>query len=423
MLDQKGIRKAAVFLNGLDWETANMLLKRLPAEESRAVRREMVAIDGISSKEINHTVKQFLQETKYGHNRSKLPSHEKAKNSKTVLSEDGFDMFELSSNVPENVGLRPECSMPAACSPNEMAHETVMTDTPAEPRAEEKKVAKDIPANAEPRRFDYLERVSAFDTARFLAEESEQLIAVVLSQMTPRYSGDVLACFEQSLKMALIRRLAKLDATDEMVLDEIDDVLKDRLKREVEELPRSKPGLALLEQILHVVDGEINGENVIGNDIIAGLNEVEYEEQLAAQQTMYNENDMYGELYDEGIVADNNAAMWEFDDLAFWDDHELGLLFREMNREIVVQALLTCDDAFVGRVLKCYPVYEQVSLRKMMRSLETNDGCDANAQWYARQCVVQGAAQLVEEGLISDIPLLPPQSLADVRSVLVDYSA
>ena len=294
MPDQQGIRKAAVFLNGLDWETASTLLKRLPPEESREIRREMVAIEGISPTEINKTVRQFLKDTKYDKNiKPKKNTNAPADNShKTVFSGDGVDLVELSGQAEQRAGeviyhvpIEPanyECDIAPDATPAATISEQETVASIEEP------IAAEMPA--EPRRFDYLERRSAFETAVFLAEEGEQLIAVVLSQMTPRYSGDVLACFEQSLKRDLIRRLARLDATDETILDEIDAVLKDRLKREVEDRPKSKPGLALLEQILQVVENELG--NDIGNDIIFGLNEIDLEEQQAVyeeQQAIYHE--------------------------------------------------------------------------------------------------------------------------------------
>ena len=428
MLEQKGIRKAAVFLNGLDWETANMLLKRLPPEESRAVRREMVAVQGISSGEVNKTVKQFLQETKYEPGREKSLSANTNKSPKTVFSEDGVDLFELStntSNTPGYVNAVPEHVAGTAHPMHEIAIDNTVNraaEKTAEiagetqsPATEEKTDESKTPVEeTEPRRFDYLERMSAFDTASFLAEESEQLIAVVLSQMTPRYSGDVLACFEQSLKRELIRRLAKLDAPDEVILDEIDAVLRERLKREVEELPKSKPGLALLEQILQVVDNELDEfEGGIGHDIISGLNEIEYEEQQAA---------CCDGMYEEMMPDNEGVLNWGFEELALLEDHELGMLFRSQNREIVVQSLLASDDSFVSRVLGQYPVYEQVSLRKMMREADANGIIDTDEPWYARQCVVQGAMQLIEEGLIGDIPLRTEPGFVDTRSILVDYS-
>jgi len=392
MLDQNGIRKAAVFLNGLDWETASLLLKKLPAEESKAIRREMVAVEGISTGEINKTVKSFLQETRYGQADS---GKKHAGPAKTVFSGDGIDLFELTGERRDNAadaaknpyavhghgGNVSALHESEAVKPNDTNHSKV--------QATEEQTAI--------RRFDYLEQMSPFDTARFLAEEGEQLIAVVLSQLTPRYSGDVLACFEQSLKMSLIRRLAKLDATDEMIIDEIDLVLKERLQREAEEMPKTKPGLALLEQILQVIDNEV------GNDIISGLNEIDREEE---QQTVY-----YEQFDDCDPIT--------FDELAMLDDCELEMLFRGQRHDIVAKSLVACDELFVVRVLGRFPVYEQITLRRMLHEAATSD---ADEQMYAQQCVMQAAIQLIEDGQIAEIPVYSENMQIDSRSVLVDYS-
>ena len=301
MTNQQGIRKAALFLNGLDREAAGILLKRLPAEEARAIRREMIAVEGISPSEINKTVRQFLKDTEYvwpapltetGRHDTSIASKMNATvpgdhQHITVISGDGIDSLELSGQTDHaNATYHATCE-----SINIERDATTTVETPVSTAEQETVIPIAEPTVVEPpvelRRFDYLERRSAFDTAEFLAEEGEQLIAVVLSQLTPRYSGDVLACFEQSLKRDLIRRLVKLDATDETILDEIDEVLKDRLIREVEDRSKSKPGLVLLERILQVVENELDNTNYtggtdLGNDILSGLYEIDMEEQQAA---------------------------------------------------------------------------------------------------------------------------------------------
>jgi len=385
MTNPQGIRKAAMFLNGLDWETAGSLLKRLPPEESRAIRHEMVAIEGISPSEINKTVRQFLKDTNFGFQSSGIGFKHQARSPKpearshTTFSDDG-DLFELSgqSDPTEHAGVTYPAAQATRNEENEVkaSVDPEITELPAEPIVDEKT------AEPQPRRFDYLECRSAFETAGFLAEEGEQLIAVVLSQMTPRYSGDVLACFEQSLKRDLIRRLAKLDATDETILDEIDVVLKDRLKREVEDRPITKPGLALLEQILQVVENELDNE--IGNDIISGLNEIDMEERLEAGgwKRETGVGDMHSTAY-----SLQTETYWTFDDLGLLEDHELAALFRSQDRDLVVKSLVSCDPYFVERVLGLFPVYEQVNLREMLCFAESIDYAE---QDYARQCVLSG---------------------------------
>jgi len=338
-------------------------------------------VEGISPGEINKTVKQFLKETKYDQDTfsRKNVVVQADHQHKTVFSEDGMDLFELSGQT----GQRPNDATGTYHAAHEIGNHVCKPATIATPHEQEtasptaEQDVTEMPAEQEPepRRFDYLERRSAFDTAAFLAEEGEQLIAVVLSQLTPRYSGDVLACFEQSLKRDLIRRLAKLDAPDETILDEIDAVLKDRLKREVEDLPKSKPGLALLEQILQVVENEL--DNDLGNDIILGLNEIDQEEQEAAYYEQCDEYvDAWSDANDIPYPAEderNHARTMEeitLEDLEQLDDHELIAFFREQDRNGMVETLLASGDAyFVERVLGLFPVYEQVSLREMLRQV------------------------------------------------------
>ena len=414
MTEQQGIRKAAVFLNGLDKETAGLLLGRLPAEESRAIRREMVAVAGISPNEINKTVRQFLKDTGYEGRGTRI-THTDIPH-KTILSDDG-DLFELSGTEVsakckvqsvESIaaGMERSAMTGRMCGVQSAEYGVELNEHHSQlPTPNSKLVPPPSPlaplveTPAEPRRFDFLERRSAFETAGFLAEEGEQLIAVVLSQLTPRYSGDVLACFEQSLKRDLIRRLARLDATDETILDEIDAVLKDRLKREVEDLPKTKPGLALLERILQVVENEWTdsyGQN-IGFDILSGLNEIEQEDR------------------DQGSGGrDQEPEVWTFEDLGWLEDHELAELFLPLDRDLVVQSLAgchqrnnACDAWFVERVLGLFPVYEQVSLREMLDHAASTDSAEQN---YARECVMSGIEIRGEGRRTRDESLTPHSS-------------
>jgi len=210
--------------------------------------------------------------------------------------------------------------------------------------------------------------------------------------MTPRYSGDVLACFEQSLKRNLIRRLAKLDATDETILDEIDTALKDRLKREVEDRPKTKPGLALLERILQVVENELdNGiENNIGNDILSGLSEIEQEE----WEVQSSEIRVQSEENQSLCTLNSELCSLHFDDLGLLEDHDLEALFRTLDRDLVVKSLVGCDAWFIERVLGLFPVYEQISLREMLYHAASSDVEELD---YARQCVMSGI-EMRDEG-------------------------
>jgi len=159
----------------------------------------------------------------------------------------------------------------------------------------------------------------------------------------------------------------------------------------VEERPKTRPGLALLEQILQVVDSELGGEfgHDITGDIISGLNEVEQEEQQAEQQAAYyDQYEGYGNVWNQvpltqqrmhcdhytpGNDADyvNTGTAYfmppaQQDAIEMLDDDELAAMFRPLDHETVVNTLLPCDPYFTERVLGLFPVYEQVNLREML---------------------------------------------------------
>ncbi|MDR1385444.1 MAG: hypothetical protein LBJ67_16590 [Planctomycetaceae bacterium] len=417
---RSGIRKAAIFLNGLDWETANTLLKRLPTEEACAVRQEMVAVQRISREEIHTAVRQFLLDTK---NNGKISRSQPPDNShKTVISGSDSDFVEFSSNVSAATMVSssaistayhihdPSSDSPSAQLENLVEPETKHADNfdaenqpPQQTIIQQNEPNETMPETC-PKRFDELERMTPFDAAVFLAAESEQLIAVVLSQLTPQCSRGVLACFEQSLKRDVIRRLAKLDETDETILDEIDFVLKQRLTQEFEEKNKFKPGLALLEQILQSAENESANDvdNSVYNDILLGLNEIEAEERNGYQEMEepeyqdYQDNSIYG----EDPIETYNIPLITFEHLALLDDFDLGVLFRGQNSDLMIRALSACDPIFIDRVLSQFPVYEQITFREMIRQTFS---ISPEEQTYSQECILQGALQLIQEGIIADV--------------------
>ncbi|MCL2349574.1 MAG: hypothetical protein FWC50_15090 [Planctomycetaceae bacterium] len=406
--DQNGIRKAAVFLSGLDWDAASDLLKRLPADEAKAIRREMVAMHRLSHDEISDALFQFLNQNatcrkdavktrenppKDKNTRSES-SHEQHRR---VFSGDGVDLCEFSeAGTKTKQADAMETGHGFDAGPNPDQKRTEISSEPVSKATETRK------------RFDYLPKMPPFDTARFLAEEGEQLITVVLSQMAPQYSGDVLACFEQPLKREIIRRLTQLDETDEMILDEIDAMLKNRWERELESVSKRKPGLALLEQLLQVVDHELN------RDIMTGLDEMSAGDRTEPE---YRVDDSY--YYD-----DTCEPPLTFGHLATLEDHELGRLFRTLPHEIVVKSLLGAGETFAERVFAQYPVYERLILRDMTLQLADTS---SDERMYARQCVLQGAVQWIEQEMTGDISLNDPlnnmpQFIAE-RPAAFDYAA
>ncbi|MDR1491187.1 MAG: hypothetical protein LBT05_00450 [Planctomycetaceae bacterium] len=425
-----GMRKAAIFLSGLDWKTTDVLLKRLPEEEARAVRQEMITVRRISREEIHTAARQFLLETKTvgGVPRSQTPDNSQ----KTIISGADADVVEFSSNVSASI----TASAYRVHDSFDSTSVRLENITEQEPKREDRfdaenltqqnliqqEESRETESETPPKRFEELERMTPFDAAVFLAAESEQLIAVVLSQLTPQCSRDVLACFERSLKRDVIRRLAKLGETDEMILDEIDFVLKSRLTQEFEEKNKFKPGLALLEQILQTAENEsANGvDDGVCNDILLGLNEIEEEERGGYQETdepeYQNDRDdsIYGEeTYDAPLIA--------FERLALLDDFDLAVLFRGQNSDLTLCALSACDPIFADRVISQFPVYEQITLREMMRQTFSSS---PEEQMYSQECILQGALQLIREGIIADVTgAIPPTQFVDPFSQTIDYAA
>jgi len=324
-----GIRKAAVFLSGLDWETADHLLNRLERAEAQAIRNEMVRLHNVSEEEITQTAEAFLQSTRF----EVVTDRYSGSLSHHSVSDSGFCM-----------------------------------EGPSQPEVSPSETQEPLP----PHRFDFLETLTPYQTALFLVDESPQVIAVVLSGLTPQYSGEVILCFEQSFRMELIQRLANLNETDEMILDEIEQSLKSRFFP-VETAPVKQNGRTIIKEILKHVDKREEQE------ILAGLGELQY------------------------FPDDEQESGLTFEHLSRLEDYELGLLYRRMNDDIAVMSLVGADEGFVARVFRQYPVHEQPHIHQLFVHFQQ---IPTEEIVYARECVLRGAIQFIHEGAISNAMIL-----------------
>lgn len=319
-LDYSGIHNAAVLLSGLDWEKADDLLKRLDETEARVVRHELARLQNISEEEIRHVAESFL--------------HQNRKTENMV----SFDTFEFSKNAYPRHFAQEDC--PVTESVN--------------------------------RRFGFLENnMAPLETASFLVDESPQVIALVLSELSPQYSGETLLCFEQELRMDLIQRLSTLEETSDAVLDEIENLIRTRHDCvKPASNPQNKKNV--LDEILKHADYQMEQEILMG---------LEYR------------SDSPSSAYDI------HPREMTFEHLGLFEDHELATIYHAIRPEIAAMSLIHLDPDFLARVFNSFSAENKLLMNDLLIRYQ---GVAFEEIQYARQCVLQSAVQLMEQGLFAN---------------------
>lgn len=114
------------------------------------------------------------------------------------------------------------------------------------------------------RKFHELEEYSADQFAQVLSNDSDQTVAVILSQLHPPYAAQVLSRFDGQRKAEIARKIAYLREVHPQVLNSVVESLRRKLEQlETEQLPQTTAdGENILAQILKHMPPD-NEENLL----------------------------------------------------------------------------------------------------------------------------------------------------------------
>ncbi|MDR0703664.1 MAG: hypothetical protein LBF88_01610 [Planctomycetaceae bacterium] len=216
-----GIRKTALLLSGLEWQTVDQLLGRLDSESAKAVRREMMSLESVSVKETDRLAKEFLHKAgrKY-HKPSTMPT--------TMIEHQfaGNTTYAPTYRSGETVCYGAEAFVLPNCSSNAPTNQ---------------------PSN---RPFDFLRYAETEDIVREIANEHPQTVAVVLAHLPASRAGKILGSLPPTLQNDVTKRLAEFQETDQQILQEIEWALRERLECRRNAETRRTKGNAVLRKIL-----------------------------------------------------------------------------------------------------------------------------------------------------------------------------
>lgn len=180
------LRKAAVLVAALDSAGADALLERLPPEQAALVRRTLVELPDVAADEEAAVIEEFFRRGGVA-----------------------------SPTVVESVEYAPS--------------QTVTGDGDAT--------------------FEFLHAAPVEDLGELLAGERPQVVAVVVSHLPAEQAARVVAILPNELQTEVVRRLARLDDTDPMILREVEAGLARRFQRRFPLDGRRTAGVGAVKRI------------------------------------------------------------------------------------------------------------------------------------------------------------------------------
>jgi flagellar motor switch protein FliG len=204
----QGIRRAAVFVASLDQRTADILLDRMTADESRMVRDMLMNLESIDDEERQSAIDEFYRAS---------PA------SQATLG------VELDGRLAASLGL------------SRFGGKVALEESDAE--------------QSPP--FQFLHDAEAEKLVKVLSAERPQVIALVLSHLPQKQAGGVLIRLSPSLQVDVLRRLVDLEETDQEILREVERGLQSRLSEQLGMQRRRVAGLSAVAGILAASDQRI----------------------------------------------------------------------------------------------------------------------------------------------------------------------
>jgi flagellar motor switch protein FliG len=289
-LSEAGIRKAAILVACLDRAAADAVLDQLTPEQAQRVRQAVVVLDDIPDNEQQHVMDEF---------RRLGPE-------KNIRQQSGV---ELAGRLAGQIDL-------------------------TTPPLKVKQSAAGGPRSAH---FKQLRETEDEKLSRLLAGERPQTIALVLSHLSARQAGGVLARLQPNVQTEVVRRLVDLEETDPAVLQEVEQALESRLSQQVRMQRRRVAGLDAISGILEASEGDVRLQ-ILDN--------------LAAR--------------DRSLAERLIPPPMEFDDLADLDDATLADVFRAVEGQLIMPALLGALPEITERVLRFLPRAQAEPLRRKL---------------------------------------------------------
>jgi len=269
-------QKAALLMLSLDVETATKLMRQFSQEEIEALTIEITNVKGVSSNVIDQVLGEFHQ---------LITAQE-------YVIQGGLDYAQ--KLLESSLGF------------------SKATD-----------VLDKVKALTHVRGFGALKKADGGQLASFLQKEHPQTIALILSNLTPDQTAQVLTEFPEELRNNVTYRMATLGKVSPALLKEVEDVVEEIAQNEISQSLSLMGGAKSVATVLNKCN------NATAKTILETI-----------------------EQQDSQLAMEIKRLMFMFDDLMFVDDRGIQRILREVDKKELALSLKVCDDKLKDKILQ-----------------------------------------------------------------------
>lgn len=175
--------------------------------------------------------------------------------------------------------------------------------------------------------LDFLRRVDRGQLMEIVHSEHPQVVAYILSVLSPEQSSELLAGLPSEQQVEIARRIATIEPPQPEVLSHLTRSLSGRLNLTTSENQEEQSGG--LESLVGIMK---NANRTVEQNILTRLEDV-----------------------DPALADELRKRMVVFEDLALMDDRSVQRVVQEVDRKILALALKQCPDAVKDKVLSNLP--------------------------------------------------------------------
>ena len=317
----EGARRTAIFLLLMGEEFASKMFSRMNDMEIRRAAAAMAAIDKVEPEEITAVLQQFVD----------------AFVGETSLIVEGEAFFKTA--LEKGLG-----------------------------ESDAGKIIKELEEARRAQPFDWSRRIDVGMLASYVEGEHPQTVAMILAQMPPEVSSDILINIPDEKKGDIAMRIAKLGQVPEDVVRDVDEALQRELAN-IGSGGGKTGGLQVLVDILNGVDKST--EEVV-------------------MELLEEEN--------EDMAAEIREMMFVFEDLVRVDDKAMREILKKVEGAELTLCLKTASDEMKNKILSNL---SSRAAEMLMEDLEIMGPVKLSEVEEAQQDVVRSAKELDEQGLIT----------------------
>jgi flagellar motor switch protein FliG len=171
--------------------------------------------------------------------------------------------------------------------------------------------------------LDTLKWMEARAVADIIRLEHPQIQSIVLSYLDPDHAAEVIAFFDERIRLDLILRISNLESVHPVALQELNDIMEKQFSGKASTATKQVGGLQTAANIMNFVDSAIETE-------------------LMTQIKEHNPD----------LGQNIQDLMFVFDNLVDVDDRDIQKILREVSTEMLVLALKGADTSVKEKIFR-----------------------------------------------------------------------